>query len=107
MRLCFVNIIVEPMQCDTYAMDGTRPMTVNPIPKTSNGVKLRLNSVCVVYHACSALVKEVGRPCLYPRLASSSSSLPSATLGSGLDATIEFFALILSFEKMGMTRKGV
>ena len=39
-------------------MEGTRPMRVNPIPKTSNGVKLRLNSACVVNHARSASAKE-------------------------------------------------
>ena len=39
-------------------MEGTRPMRVNPIPNTSNGVKLRLNSACVVNHARSASAKE-------------------------------------------------
>lgn len=39
-------------------MDGTRPMIVNPIPKTSNGVKLRLNSAHIVGHACYGLAKE-------------------------------------------------
>jgi hypothetical protein len=49
---------VELMQRATYDMDGTRPMRVNPIPKTSNGEKLRWNSACVVGHACSGPAKE-------------------------------------------------
>ena len=93
------------MQYKTYAIDGTRPMTVNPIPKTSNGVKLRLNSVCCLSCVLCASEREVGRPCLYPRLANSPSSWPSATPGSGLDETIGFFAFILSCEKMVIARE--
>ena len=58
MHLYFINFIVELMQWETYAMDGTMPTMVNPIPKTSSGVKLRLNSVCLVCHADSASVKD-------------------------------------------------
>lgn len=33
----------------TYAMDGMRPMTEKPTPKTSSGVKFRLSSVPMGY----------------------------------------------------------
>ena len=106
MYFYFVNFpAVGFMQYRTYAIDGTRPMTVNPIPKTSNGVKLRLNSVCCLSCVLGASEREVGRPCLYPRLANSPSSWPSATPGSGLDETISIWALILSREKMVITRE--
>ena len=60
-------------------MEGTRPMRVNPIPKTSKGVKLRLNSACVVGHMlCAGKRQGAGRPCLYPRLANRDSSRSSA-----------------------------
>ena len=39
----FVNCSI--LSATTYVMDGMRPMTEKPTPKTSSGVKLRLNSV--------------------------------------------------------------
>ena len=39
---------------------------VNPIPKTSNGEKLRLNSACVVGHVRSRPVKNNGQTLLVP-----------------------------------------
>jgi hypothetical protein len=106
-HLYFVNLSgCGTMQYETYVMDGTRPMTVNPIPKTSNGVKLRLNSSCGVSHVCSA---RRDRPCLYPRLANSSSSVPSVPLPPlepRSDARMEFCAAILPPEKTVIAKGG-
>ena len=54
----FRQLYCETDPCETYVIDGTMPMMLNPIPKTSNGVKLRLSSVCLVCHVGSAPVKD-------------------------------------------------
>jgi len=38
----------ELTHCKTHVKDGTRPMTEKARPKTSKGVKLRLNSTYIV-----------------------------------------------------------